>query len=182
MGLVWRLSVIRVTVARSLTHSFQSSLRKRGIGTQRLLIVGTGEPAHLVLERVLHTPGTGYRPVGFVAETSEVSVVHGLPVLGTLDCIGATVAQHQIDDVVVAMPTLSQQRLIELVTQCSNQKVNIKVFPDLFQFMTSGINIGDLNGLPLISVKDVALRGWNVTLKRAMDAIGSAILLVLLSP
>src|SRR5438477_622941 len=108
----WTLALVVADVVAVCIGTVGSYVLRfqRGIGTQRLLIVGTGEPAHLVLERVLHTPGTGYRPVGFVAETSELSVVHGLPVLGTLDCIGATVAQHQIDDVVVAMPTLSQQR------------------------------------------------------------------------
>jgi exopolysaccharide biosynthesis polyprenyl glycosylphosphotransferase len=182
IGLAWLLSVILVSLGRFLAHSFQSSLRSRGIGTERLLIVGTGEPASMVLDRVRHSPGMGYRAVGFVGESSKVSVAYGLPILGTLDCIGAIVATHEIDDVVVAMQGLSEQQLFELVTQCSNEKVNIKVFPNLFQFMTSGVNTGDLNGLPLISVKDVALRGWNLTFKRAMDLAASTAALVLLSP
>jgi exopolysaccharide biosynthesis polyprenyl glycosylphosphotransferase len=182
VGLAWLISVVFVTLGRFITHRVQTGLRTRGVGTERLLIVGTGEPANLVLERVRRLPGTGYRPIGFVGESVDLSVVHGLPVLGTLDEIGPIVSHHQIDDVVVAIPTLSQQKLYDLVTQCANQKVNIKVFPDLFQFMTSGVNIGDLNGLPLISVKDVALRGWNLALKRGMDVVTSAVALVILSP
>ena len=182
IGLAWLLAVTLVTFGRFLAHGFQTSVRRRGVGTERLLIVGTGEPASMVLDRVRHSPGMGYRAVGFVGETSDLTIAYGLPVLGTLDMIGAIVASHQIDDVVVAMHGLSEQQLFELVTQCSNKKVNIKVFPNLFQFMTSGVNIGDLNGLPLISVKDVALRGWNLTLKRAMDLIGSIAALIILSP
>ncbi len=182
VGLAWLLAVFLVSFGRFLVHSVQSSLRVRGFGTERLLIVGTGEPAHLVLDRVRHSPGVGYRAVGFVGESSDMTVAYGLPVLGTLDCIGTVVARHQIDDVVVAMPALSDQQLFELVTQCASEKVNIKVFPNLFQFMTSGVNTGDLSGLPLISVKDVALRGWNLALKRAMDVIVSMVALVILSP
>jgi Undecaprenyl-phosphate glucose phosphotransferase len=181
VALAWLLAVVLVTLGRAAIHSFQSSLRRRGHGTERLLIVGTGETAHLVLDRVRHSPGIGYRPVGFVSEAPGTPFAHGLPVLGTLDGIGEVVRAHQINDVVVAIPTLSRQRLLDLVTQCSSEKVNIKVFPDLFQFMMSGVNIGDLNGLPLISVKDVALRGWNLTLKRAMDVIVSASVLILFS-
>ncbi len=48
--------------------------------------------------------------------------------------------------------------------------------------MASQISIDDLGGLPLISVRDVALRGWKLTLKRALDLVGSAAGLVLLSP
>jgi FlaA1/EpsC-like NDP-sugar epimerase len=66
IGLGWLLSVIFVTVGRFLAHHFQSSVRRRGVGTERLLIVGTGEPASMVLDRVRHAPGMGYRAVGFV--------------------------------------------------------------------------------------------------------------------
>jgi exopolysaccharide biosynthesis polyprenyl glycosylphosphotransferase len=44
------------------------------------------------------------------------------------------------------------------------------------------VTIGDLGGLPLLTVRDIALRGWRLSLKRAMDIVVSAIALVLLSP
>ncbi|SRR5579883_2869442 len=182
VALAWAFTVLALVLGRLVVNLVQTDLRRRGVGVERLLIVGTNEPAHLVLDRVRHAPHMGYRPIGFVGESAECSVIDGLPVLGTLDSVGQIVRTHQIHDVVVAMPTLSQQQLLELVTQCTDEKVNIKVFPDLFQFMTSGVNTGDLDGLPLISVKDVALRGWNLTLKRAMDLLVSAPALVLLSP
>src|SRR5258708_2666724 len=50
VGLSWLSSVILVTLGRLVVHGIQSSVRRRGIGTERLVIVGTGEPAHLVLE------------------------------------------------------------------------------------------------------------------------------------
>ena len=77
---------------------------------------------------------------------------------------------------------MSHLQLLELIEQCSGARVSIKVFPDLFEVMASGVNISDLNGLPLISVKDIALRGWNLAIKRGMDLFVSASCLVLLSP
>lgn len=182
VAMAWLLTLVSVPIGRYAVHTTQTSLRRQGIGIERMLIVGTGETAHLVYDRVRRAPGTGYRVIGFVTEIPDVSVVCGLPVFGTLDTIGSIVREHDIHEVVVAIPTLSRQKLLDLVTQCTNERVNIKVFPDLFQFMTSGVNTGDLNGLPLISVKDVALRGWNLMLKRAMDVLVSAFVLVVLSP
>ncbi|HEX5415054.1 MAG TPA: undecaprenyl-phosphate glucose phosphotransferase [Chloroflexota bacterium] len=182
VGLAWALTIGFVVVERAALHHVQVALRSRGIGTERLLIVGTGESANLVLDRVRHSPGMGYRPVGFLSEAADLSFAHGLPVLGTLDDIGHVVRGHQIHTVVIATPTLSSRRLLELITQCASDRVNIKVVPDLFQYMTSGVNTTDLNGLPLISVKDVALRGWNLVLKRAMDLVVSSVVLVLLAP
>jgi exopolysaccharide biosynthesis polyprenyl glycosylphosphotransferase len=147
-----------------------------------VLIVGAGDTARLVVERMRHTPQMGYRPVGVVADQPGPVEVSGLKVLGSIDDIGAVVRQYGVQDVVVAIPSMSAQQLLEIVGQCADERVNIKVYPDLFQMMTSGVNIGDLNGLPLISVKDVALQGWNLVLKRAMDLVVGALVLVLISP
>ena len=182
VGMAWALTISLVVVERAALHNVQVALRSRGVGTERLLIVGTGESANLVLDRVRHSPGMGYRPIGFLSEAEDISFAHGLPVLGTLDDIGHVVRGHQIHTVVIATPTLSSRRLLELVTQCSSDRVNIKVVPDLFQYMMSGVNTTELNGLPLISVKDVALRGWNLVLKRAMDIVVSSVVLVLFAP
>jgi exopolysaccharide biosynthesis polyprenyl glycosylphosphotransferase len=48
--------------------------------------------------------------------------------------------------------------------------------------MAAGVTIDDLGGLPLLTIRDVAQRGWKLTIKRAMDLVGSAIGLILLSP
>jgi exopolysaccharide biosynthesis polyprenyl glycosylphosphotransferase len=48
--------------------------------------------------------------------------------------------------------------------------------------MASEVSIGDLNGLPLLTVRDIALRGWRLALKRVVDIVGSAAALVLFSP
>jgi exopolysaccharide biosynthesis polyprenyl glycosylphosphotransferase len=60
--------------------------------------------------------------------------------------------------------------------------VAVKVFPDVFQIMASEVSIGDLGGLPLLSVRDTGLRGWRLILKRAIDMMGSVVGLILLSP
>jgi exopolysaccharide biosynthesis polyprenyl glycosylphosphotransferase len=60
--------------------------------------------------------------------------------------------------------------------------VGIKIFPDLFQIIATELSIGDLGGLPLLTVRDVALRGWKLTLKRGVDLLGSTVGLIVLSP
>ncbi|MBA3533140.1 MAG: exopolysaccharide biosynthesis polyprenyl glycosylphosphotransferase [Ardenticatenales bacterium] len=58
----------------------------------------------------------------------------------------------------------------------------MKVFPDLFQFMAGEMTIGDLNGLPLLTVRDIALQGWKLGVKRLVDMLLSGMALVALSP
>ncbi len=80
------------------------------------------------------------------------------------------------------MPEASHQELVDIIALCERDKVGIKVFPDVFQIMAKEVGIGDLGGLPLITVRDVVLRGWKLSLKRGMDIVLSAIGLVMLSP
>jgi Undecaprenyl-phosphate glucose phosphotransferase len=69
-----------------------------------------------------------------------------------------------------------------IIALCDRSTISVKVFPDVFQFIAGQVTIDDLGGLPLLAVRDVALRGWKLSLKRAVDIVGSAVLLVFLSP
>jgi exopolysaccharide biosynthesis polyprenyl glycosylphosphotransferase len=68
------------------------------------------------------------------------------------------------------------------VSLCSSDNVNIRVYPDVFQIIASDVSIGDFEGMPLVSVRDTALQGWNLAVKRIMDVAVSAAALVAVSP
>jgi Undecaprenyl-phosphate glucose phosphotransferase len=111
-----------------------------------------------------------------------MKTVQKSPVLGKTDDLPALIESEKINEVIIAMPEVTHHEILRIVSKCDQGKVAIKVFPDVFQIMASEVSIGDLGGLPLLSVRDTALRGWQLTLKRTIDMAGSAIGLVLLSP
>ena len=74
------------------------------------------------------------------------------------------------------------RNMVRMISLAHRERVSIKVFPTLFEIMAAGVTIDDLGGLPLLSIRDVALRGWKLSVKRAMDLVGSAAGLVVLSP
>jgi Undecaprenyl-phosphate glucose phosphotransferase len=80
------------------------------------------------------------------------------------------------------MPEASHQEILKIASKCDRGRVTVKVFPDVFQIMATEVSIGDLGGLPLLTMRDVALRGWRLTVKRVIDLVGSAVALVMLSP
>ncbi|CAG1021374.1 partial UDP-glucose:undecaprenyl-phosphate glucose-1-phosphate transferase, partial [Methylococcales bacterium] len=104
------------------------------------------------------------------------------PVLGRSDDLPQLIDQHQIDEVIIALPEAAHDEILDLISKCSKADLSIKVFPDVFQIIANQVSIDDLGGLPLLSIRDVRLRGWRVTVKRLMDVTISAIGLVLLSP
>jgi len=87
-----------------------------------------------------------------------------------------------VDEVIIALPNANSEDLLNVIAHCDRSTISIKVLPDQFQIMAGQLSVGELSGLPLLNLRDVALRGWKLTLKRAIDLVGSAIGLVLLSP
>ena len=179
----WLLTIVLVTISRSLLVLLRNWLRQRGLWTDRLLIVGTGDVGRMILQKIRQMPRLGYQVVGFVdgADLSGEQIM-GVPILGSVDDIPALIHEHEIEEVIIGRPELSHQELLAIVSRCERGHVGIKIFPDVFQIIATELSIGDLGGLPLLTVRDIALRGWKLTLKRAVDLVGSAVGLVIFSP
>ncbi len=178
----WGISIVLLWVSRVLMNTLFSVLRTLGINQDRLLIVGAAESAHIIYDRIADWPGLGYTVVGFLEDDSTLIPPGDMPVLGPVSSLPQVVSEYRIDEVMFASPTITHKQILHLVHGCGKQKVNVKVFPDVFQIMSSEVGVTELGGLPMMTVRDVALRGWNLAIKRAMDLAFSAVALVLFSP
>jgi exopolysaccharide biosynthesis polyprenyl glycosylphosphotransferase len=177
----WALTIVLVTLGRLLYSRLIWSLQSRGVGSSRVLIVGTGETGRMILNAIRRLPGLGYEVIGMVSQDSQGEELE-IPVLGTTDELTSLIASASIDEVIIALPEASSSEILPIISDCHRAKVATRVYPSAFQLITSDLSIGHLGGLPLLTVRDTVLRGWRLTLKRAMDIAGSAVGLVLLSP
>lgn len=179
----WGLSIVFITMGRIIHTAIRFRLRRRGWGCDRLLIVGTGDVGRMVYQKIQSNPGMGYTVAGFVTtDGSSGDVPLGAEILGHATDLAPLIDEHEIDEVIIALPEATHQDILTLLSECERGQVTIKVFPDVFQIMASPVGIGDLGGLPLVTVRDIALRGWRRFAKRLMDVGGAVIGLVVLSP
>ena len=178
----WILTIVFVWLGRIVHSRIQWYLQSKGYNEARLLIVGTGEVGRMILQKIRQSPGLGYRVVGFAEDNNPPPTVMGVEVLGSTQDLSNLISEHRVDEVIIAIPDASHQDILSIIAHCEQARVTIKVFPDVFQIMASEVSIGDLSGLPLLTMRDIALRGWKVGLKRATDILGSGIALVLFSP
>jgi len=178
----WLLTIVLVSLGRILHSTIRSSLHSQGVAADKVLIVGTGEVGQIILHKIRNSPRLGYEVVGFVDGASAQKVVMDVPILGGFDDIPSLIDAYEIDEVIIGLPEASHQEILNVISRCEREKVSIKVFPDVFQIMASEVSIGELGGLPLLTIRDIALRGWKLTLKRVVDLIGSAVGLVVISP
>ena len=182
MVYVWILTIVLTSLGRVVQSRFQLALQARGWGEHNILIVGAGEVGRMVMQQIRRSPSLGYRIVGFVDDEAPTQTVQGVPVLGKVDDIPELTVTEKIDEVIVVMPEATHHEILKVVSKCDRSRVAIKVFPNVFQIMASEVSIGDLGGLPLLTVRDTALQGWRLTVKRGVDVIGGTGGLVFLSP
>ncbi|HID64428.1 MAG TPA: hypothetical protein EYP49_17055, partial [Anaerolineae bacterium] len=164
----WGLTVMFVTAGRVVHAQVRARLRRQGWGRDRVLIVGTDDVGRMIFQKIQSNPSLGYQVIGFVTTNGQSGLPMGTPILGQAGDLASIIDQHQVDEVIIALPEATHQEILMLISECERGKVTIKVFPDVFQIMASQVSIGDLGGLPLLTVRDIALRGWRRTAKRLM--------------
>ncbi len=173
---VWALFLVfTVLFTYASRETVRDLLRRRwraGIGLKRVLIVGLGDLGRMVADRILEHGELGFRIAGFVddrAATTDAIGYRGLPLLGTIADMPNLCSQEKIDEIYVALPIEEHIKMLGVVEYASRECIDVHVVPDLLQFIALRARLEDLDGLPLISVNDVPLRGFNSVLKRTAD-------------
>ncbi|NBD36730.1 MAG: undecaprenyl-phosphate glucose phosphotransferase [Chloroflexi bacterium] len=180
----WALSILLVTLGRLLNDWLRRYWVRRGWARRRLLVIGMGDVARMILQKILWTPELGYDAVGVVTlhEVAQSSLLN-VPVVGTADALRQIIDEHEIDEVIIALPEdTSHNEILWLISECERGRVTIRVYPDLFQIMAGPVSIGEMGGIPILTVRDIALTGWRRLAKRAMDIAGAMVGLVFFSP
>jgi exopolysaccharide biosynthesis polyprenyl glycosylphosphotransferase len=180
----WLLTIVLVTLGRIVYARLRWAVQARGYGRDKVLIVGTSDVGRMILQKIRQSPGLGYEVVGFVTHNGNESTdnVLGVPILGTTEYLSDTIDRYNVKEVIIGLPEVTHQEILSIIARVDRGRVSVKVFPDVFQIMASAVSIGDLNGLPLLTIHDIALRGWRLGLKRAVDLLGSVVSLILFSP
>jgi len=182
---VWALFLIlNVLFTYASRETVRDLLRRRwraGVGLKRVLVAGVGDLGRMVADRILEHGELGFRIIGFVddrAATSDAIGYRGLPLLGTLSDLSAVCSHEKVDEIYVALPLEEHVKMLGVVEYASRECIDVHVVPDLLQFIALRARLEDLDGLPLISINDVPLRGFNSALKRVVDvALSSAVVL-----
>lgn len=183
MPIAWLLGIVFVALGRSLLATVLRLLAQRGIGVQRMLVIGAGAEGREVGGRLLRDPSRRYQLAGFVDDFESRVAIGDLeyPVLGTSVALSDLIAEHEIDKVVVAIPSLSHDDLLAILADVEASYADVWLLPDLFQLMVSPVVEGGVGGLPLIAVNEVRLRGLSRFTKRTLDLVVASIVLVLAS-
>ncbi len=178
------LIVMVLSMARLIQRIIVVRLRRRGIGVDRVLIVGAGEVGRAVIRSLLANPGLGYQIVGYVDDDpskgdSSLGRIKGF---GGIDRIADVVASEHVDEVIVTLPWMYHRKIALIVSECERENIRVRVVPDVFQQRMQRVDLDSLNGIPLIGAGPAKMSSSALLIKRVVDLllIGLTLPLVLL--
>jgi exopolysaccharide biosynthesis polyprenyl glycosylphosphotransferase len=147
---------------------------------RRAVLVGTGRHISDVAHALSDAPHSPIEVVGFLAPNALAG--SGLKALGTLADLDRVLGSERIDEVIIADPAFPQVDAVELVDQCHQRGVRVRLAPSTMEILIHRAEFVPGQSVPLFELGPPVFEGVDFALKRAFDLIGATLLLALLSP
>ena len=171
-----------LSLSRLVERQIRDHLRRRGVGVDRVLIVGAGVVGKAMMRSILARPELGYRAVGFVDDDpgKQENDIGPFKALGSTADLPVILQEQTVHQVIISLPWMSHRKVLRIIADSEREGVRARFVPDLLQMSLSRVDTDEINGIPLIGMKEPTLKGWRIALKRFTDiAISSAALLIL---
>lgn len=180
----WFSLIFFIAMFRFLINRLRFQLRKAAKGLRNLLVIGTGHTTSKLIRHISGNPHWSYKVRGVVSiESIQEKEILNVPVLGSIDDISNILSRKNIDEVILTVPSLPRQKVFDLIVECEKRMIDFKLVADLLGMITSQVDMRNIDGIPLLSLKESPLAEWhNRFIKRLMDIIISSIGLILLLP
>ena len=147
---------------------------------RRAVLVGSGrhieDVAHALTDEV-HAP---VEMVGFISLTPRPD--NGLRSLGRIEDVGRVLDVYRVQEVIIADPDFPQERAVELVDQCHQRGVTVRVAPSTMEILVQRAEFVPGASVPLFELRPPVFDGIDFFVKRTFDLVVSALLLVVLAP
>lgn len=103
-----------------------------------LVIVGAGDAGVGLMNDIQRSETPEYTVYGFFDDSSAKvgRTVHGVPVLGRIDEIAEKLKNTDVHDIVVAIPTLSEEGRRRVLTLCAQTNCHVRILPSLSEMIT----------------------------------------------
>jgi exopolysaccharide biosynthesis polyprenyl glycosylphosphotransferase len=167
--LSWPITFVLLVLSREILLRIELYFRKIGMGSRRAAVIGGGVLAQSLADKLKQHPSYGILFVRFIGEKD-------IPLLQEI------VKQEKINIVFVADKVFSREKMVELAQSCDDLGIEFGAIPDVFQILTTSPTVEDIEGLPMISMRQSRFNPVSRYFKRVFDVFFSIFGLLLFSP
>ncbi len=184
IGIFLVLATLLLSGVRVCARLVLRELRRRGRNLRHILVVGTGEPARMLLKKIRRHADFGLHVHGLVAaDRADVGrSLYEVPVLGAVAELPRLLKEVRPEIIYVALERREWEAEAEALTLLADSTVAVRLVPDLTQAFRLNPSVEDFDGMPVVLVTESPEQGWNAVVKRAFDLACSGLGLIVLSP
>ena len=150
------------------------------------LIIGTGDLALHIYERINNNPWLNERVIGTVKlngdEAQSPDSTTKLPLLGSLQDVRNLIRQRRIRTVYIAVPLDASPVIESIYHDLLDANVDIHWAPNIFALNLINHSVKELSGIPILTLSETPLIGTHLLVKAIEDKVLATIALILVSP
>ncbi|MCR4400324.1 MAG: polysaccharide biosynthesis protein, partial [Syntrophomonadaceae bacterium] len=133
--LSWLINTVAIGTSRMWWRLLRDLLAGgRPPGSRRVLVVGAGQAGSLLAREFKASPHLGLAPVGYIDDDPRKQrlMLHGIPVLGTRADIPRVVRDHQVEEIIIALPGAGGRVVRELYALCQQTAARVRILPPIY--------------------------------------------------
>ncbi len=181
-------TVFLVCTARLAVRLYHEEMRPiSDEGVRRVLVVGAGDAAEVLLREIHRMSVERYRVIGLVDDDpgKKGVFIHGIPVLGGTDQLKEICDDEEVDEILIAMPSATQKELRRIIGMCQGAQLQFQTLPSMGDLIGGRVTVNqirkvkieDLLGRAAVDLDSEAvgrfLHGRRVLITGAGGSIGS---------
>jgi len=173
------LAILRATVRLAAR-----ALRRRGLNRRTAAIVGSGRAGQRLMHALNRNSWTGLDVQYFVddAGPDKPEALRGVPVRGPLSDLRRLLDEAPVDSIFIALPIERAHRISEVLAALANSTADVRLVPEINPTFAMRPDVSELDGVPILSLRQTPLQGWNAVIKRAFDVLVGALCLLIATP
>ena len=146
--------LIGIGGSRFLWRIYRDTYYKKKNEQSVALIIGAGDCGVMVAKELTYNPSSTMYPVAFVDDnpTKHNQHINGIPVVGDRNMIMATVADKNIEEIIIAIPSASKHEITEIIDICKLTRTKLKIIPTLNDLIQGKVT---LNAIRDVEVEDL---------------------------
>ena len=156
-----------------------------GLLKSKAIILGAGKTGLMIYNALKKDKNYGLNVVGFIDDdpNKKGMKLENIKIHSGVDKAQKYIGRCGIEDVIIAMPGCSKNRLISLINKLQHKAQNILLIPDLFGITVLGTNLQHFFQEQTIGlqVKNNLADPINIIIKKIFDIIMSLILFLILA-
>jgi exopolysaccharide biosynthesis polyprenyl glycosylphosphotransferase len=169
---------IRIAIRQFLVFA-----RDHGRNVRYVLVVGANSRAKAFADLIESHAELGLVVIGHLkADQSDGGVVLDRPLLGMLSDLEQVFRSQIVDEVAICLPFSNEELIEQAVYMCEQEGKVVRIPVAPIERVLTAARLESIDGIGVYSLANGPDRAVSLGLKRLVDVVGAAVLLVLFSP